>query len=61
MKEKKPSGALPASSSSIDLKAKADVAPKDGETLAEGRAREAKELSALRAERAASRRKSMML
>lgn len=61
LKEKKTATTLPPSSSSIDLKAKADVVPTNGETLAEGRARDAKELSALRAERAASRRKSMML
>lgn len=47
LKEKK---GLPPSSSSIDLKAKADVSRE-----------EAKELSALRAERAATRRRSMLL
>lgn len=52
-KDKKP---LPQSSSSGDLKAKTNTG-----TSREERAREAKELSALRAERAASRRKSMML
>ncbi|KAF2834022.1 shugoshin [Ophiobolus disseminans] len=52
---------LPPSSSSIDLKARANVAPPKGEMSREEKAREAKEVSALRAERAASRRKSMML
>jgi hypothetical protein len=61
-KEKKPvsiAGGLPATESSMDLRAKADAAKTDGEGVVERMS--AKETAALRAERAASRRKSMML
>jgi hypothetical protein len=64
VREKKASGggSLPVSASTIDLRVKADgtAAEKDGEVRVRDRERE-RETSTLRAERAASRRKSMML